>query len=98
MELIFENCWWSTKMLFNAIQNLSVYKRVDLDNNSIFKLQQFVSKRANIDCLVFSGDCSGTDVQIRMGDNGKLKDIVTVTCTSLAVTTCAKVKVVINYQ
>ena len=97
MELIFENCWWSTKMLFNAIQNLSVYKRVDLDNNSIFKLQQFVSKRANIDCLVFSGDCSGMDMQIRMGNNGKLKDIVTVAYVSLAVVAYAKVKVVISY-
>ena len=77
---------------------MSVCEGVDSDNDSIFELQQFIPEGANIDCLVFSGDCSGTDVQIRMGDNGKLKDIVTVTCTSLAVTTCAKVKVVINYQ
>ena len=98
MELTLEDCWRSTETLFNAIRNLSVCEGVDSDNDSIFKLQQFVPKGANIDCLVFSGDSSGTDVQIRMGDDEKLKDMVAVACASLAVTACAEVKVVISYQ
>jgi len=46
---------------------------------------------------MFSGDRSKTDMQIRMGDNKKLKDIVAVACASPTVTACAKVKVVISY-
>ena len=97
MELTFKDYWRSTKMLFNAIQNLSICEGVDLDNNLIFKLQQFVLKGANINCLIFSRDCSGMDIQIRMGNNKKLKDIVAVVYTSLTVTACAEVKVVISY-
>ena len=39
IELTLKDCWRSTKMLFNAIQNLSIYKGADLDNDLIFKLQ-----------------------------------------------------------
>ena len=46
---------------------------------------------------MFSGDCSGTDMQIRMGDDKKLKDMVAMACTSLAITACTEVKVVISY-
>ena len=98
MELIFKNYWWSIKMRFNAIRNLSVCEGVDLNNNLIFKLQQFIPKKANINCLVFFGDCSRTDMQIKMGNNKKLKDIVAIAYTFLTVTACAEVKVVISYQ
>ena len=84
-------------MLFNTIQNLSVYKGVNLDNNSIFKLQQFIPKGANINYLVFFRDYNRTDIQIKMGNNKKLKDIVAIVYTSLIITACTKVKVVISY-
>ena len=46
---------------------------------------------------MFSGDRSGTDMQIRIGDDKKLKDIVAVACASPTITACAEVKVVISY-
>ena len=49
-------------MLFNTIQNLNIYKGVDLDNNLIFKLQQFVPKKTNINYLIFFGDYSRTNI------------------------------------
>ena len=98
MELTLKNYWQLTRMLFNTIQNLSIYKGVNLDNNLIFKLQQFIPKEANVDCFIFSKDCSRTDIQIKMGNNKKLKDIVTVAYTFFAVTAYIKVKVIISYQ
>ena len=98
MELTLKDYWRLTETLFNAIRNLSVYKGVDSDNDLIFKFQQFVPKGANINYLIFFGDSSGTDVQIRIGNNEKLKDMVAVACASLTVTACAEVKVVISYQ
>ena len=76
---------------------MSVYKGVDLDNDLIFKLQQFIPKGANINYLVFFRDRNKTDIQIRMGDNKKLKDMVAIVYVSLTIMACAKVKVVISY-
>ena len=98
MELTFKDCWRLTETLFNAIRNLSIYKGVDSDNNLIFKFQQFVPKGANINYLVFSRDRSETDMQIRMGDDEKLKDMVIIACAFSTITACAEVKVVISYQ
>ena len=97
MEFTIKDCWQLTEILFNTLQNLSVCKGVGLNNNLIFKFQQFVPKGANINCLVFSKNCSGIDMQIRIGDDKKLKDIIVVVYTSFAVTAYTKVKVVISY-